>query len=304
MARVFDSVHVIVLLISMTSSRFGWIGPGFVNAGSIQDVVHARPFLTNAKNVLFEPYLPKKIPRSFESKSNLPATAKQYLIRVQQKKKSQVYKELVKITEYVQYLAYDTFLAPLTESEMEAVMKLEGVHKVAFHLPSAMKMPNEMAAYIESDSSEDFAANDGIRTIVSKSVTILVVVVAQLSPEDLKYFCHDHDSAVCSVQEATPGKILAIETNNACKRAILVRCSAHPMVRWLEEKKPAKALNKFASGIIQGNGEAPEQRHPFWEQGLTGDGEIIGPPNRNPSPQCSSEFPSQRVAAPSFPNPR
>jgi len=275
MPRVFDSFQAIVLLISLTSSRFGWFGPGVVNAGSIQHVVQARPFLTNAKNVLFEPY-DAYLHVKDKARSILPETANQYLIRVHEKKKSQVYQELVKISQYVQYLPYDTFLAPFTESEIAAVMKLEGVHNVAFHLPSAMKMSSGMATYIASDSSEDSNANVRARTPDSKPVTILVVIVAQFSPEDLQYFCHDHHSTVCRVREVTAGKILAIDTNVANKRAILVRCSAHPMVRWLEEKVAAKALNKFASGIVQGNGEAIEQRHPFWEKDLAGRGEIIG----------------------------
>jgi hypothetical protein len=272
---MLNSLQVMASLISMTSSRFGWLGGGFVDAGSIQDVVQARPLLVNAKNVLFEAYdasLQKNDLRSVEAKSNFPTTAKQYLIRVQEKKKSQVYKELLKFSEYVQYLAYDTFLAPLTEKEMEAVMQLEGVHTVAFHLPSAMKMTNEMAAFIASDSSADAS----VRTLDSKSVTIIVVIVAQFSPEDLLYICRDYEYEVCRVREVTPGRTLAIDTNVDNKRSILLRCQAHPMVRWLEEKVEAREFNKFASGIIQGNGESVEQRHPFWEKGLTGDGEIIG----------------------------
>ncbi len=107
------------------------------------------------------------------------------------------------------------------------------------------------------------------------SVTIYLVIVAQFSIEDLEFFCKDFNSSACQVLVVTPGKKLAVETKEINKRSIMVLCSAHPMVRWLEEKSEVMVLNKFASDIIQGNGNAMEQRHPFWEKNLTGDGEII-----------------------------
>jgi hypothetical protein len=273
MVPVVDSVLLMTFLISMTS--FGWYGSGsqaLVNAVSIQNVFQARPLLIRAKDISFEPH---SASLRRQAEFNL-ATADQYLIRVREEMKSRVYKELVNISEHVQYLPDDTFLLPLTKLELDKVLQMEGVHGVAYRLPSAMKMPNDVAAFIASDGS---AANDlrgADQSPQTDSVTIHLVIVAHFSSEDLNYFCQDYPPTTCKVQEVTPGKKLAIYTNRGNKGPIMMRCSTHPLVRWLEEVAEVRALNTFASGIIQGDGNSIEQRHAFWEKNLTGDGEIIG----------------------------
>jgi hypothetical protein len=299
---IVDSVRLKILLnVLLSLAAFGWYGAGLVNA--IQNVPQVRPLLIRAEHVKFEPY-----DGTLRRRSSLEAglnmrSANQFLIRCQEKRKSIVYKELKRISKYVQYLAHDTFLLPLTSGELESVLQIDGVHGEAYYLPSAMKMPNELAADIASDNSAK-SANDGrmavqpiqndaafiasdnfaksandermvVQSHQTNGVTIYLVIVAHFSEEDLDYFCQGYNPT-CKVRVVTPGKKLALDTDAHNKRSILVRCIAHPMVRWVEEKKDVTASIKFASGIIQGNGNAFEQHHPFWDKNLTGDGEIIG----------------------------
>ena len=261
-----DSGRLMFLLISMTS--LGWYETGkvFAHAQSIQDAFKARPLLIRAKNIVFEAYGSDEA--SLMKQSSLEAglkttSANQFLVRVQEHRKSFVYKELVLISNYVQYLPDDTFLLLLTNLELDKVLQIEGVHGVAYHLPAAMKMSTVVAEFIASDSK---SANDGRRAVQSHktdAVTIYLLIVTRLSIEDLDFFCKGYHPTKCTVREVTPGRKLAIDTDAENKGSIMVRCSAHPMVRWLQEKTKLKPMNKFASGIIQVNGNVIEQRHPF-----------------------------------------
>jgi hypothetical protein len=290
---LFNSVRLVNFLTLMIS--FGWFGTDqvFASAQSIQNVFQARPLLLRSKIITFEPYsLPLRRQRSLDAGLNL-STAVLYLIRVQEQRKSFVYKELLCISEYVQYLAHDTFQLPLTTSELDQVLQMEGVHPVAYRLPSAMKMSDEIVAVTDSNISvvsEDTFADESLlegtfnsdeRVAPEKDlntpVTIYLVIVGSFSTQDLEYFCRGYNSSVCQVREVTPDKKLAIDTNEINKRSIMNQCSAHPLVRWVQEKSNVKFMNKFASSAIQGFiGPALEQRHPFWEKNLTGHGEIIG----------------------------
>jgi hypothetical protein len=180
-----------------------------------------------------------------EAKFNL-ITSNQYRIFVQEEKKSLVYKDLVRFSKYVQYIPHDTFLLPLTKSELGSILQMEGVRRKAHYLPSAMKMPNEVSVFIASENSG--SAKSGRKTVQPRQTDgtkIYVVVVAQFSTEDQKNICQGFHPTTCRVREVLPGKKRNIDTNAENKKSITVRCP--PNGSMVEAKAEVKV---FSSSLL------------------------------------------------------
>jgi hypothetical protein len=240
-----------------------------------------RPLLTHGKS-----FVTRKIEVSAhndkeQNEARIAAIPHQYLIRVQEAKKSMVHAKLVQISSYVQYLAYDTFQIITTRSGIQKVFEIDGV-VAAYDFPTTLKLSEELVS--SDQNSESMTESKGSPKMrgnnrESVPVTINVLIAGNIQGESFDALCGEEDAriSVCSVREVTSGKKLAIDTDEKSLPAILQHCAAHPLVIWVEERKVLRTFNKYASRIVQGQGrQQNSSQHPFWERGLTGKGEIIG----------------------------
>ena len=232
---------------------------------------HGRPLLTRGKSfVMRSVEVPTENNEHFESRSHY--ISHQYLIRVEEAKKSIVHAQLVRMAPFVQYLAYDTFQIVITKSEISKVLGLSGVI-AAYDFPTTLKMHEELISFHQSSGSDVAKLRD--TNVDFAPFTLNVLITGHFKDGRLNDLCGSEVS-FCNVREVTPGKKLAIDTDKKNLRAILQQCTAHPLVTWVEERKDMKLHNKYASRIVQGQGRQNSSHHPFWEGGLTGKGEIIG----------------------------
>ena len=196
-----------------------------------------------------------------------------FLVRSDEGRKSTVYKQLSKISSFVQYLPYDTFQVLLTSEEAKLVVELDGVtglygiHADMKCQPSLLSQnkeprPSKMRRTIEN--------SDGFER------TLLVSFAGDIVAEDIQYICQGYDTFSCNARLSPKARRLALHVTDTIKVSIARRCIDHPLVTWVEERKEVYAFNKYSSSIIQGFDNSTKPHQPFWDAGLTGDGEIIG----------------------------
>ncbi len=108
--------------------------------------------------------------------------------------------------------------------------------------------------------------------------SLLVSLAHDIDVLDAKKFCEGFGDQTCNVHISfsSHGKRFSIQVDESSISNVLLRCIEHPLVTWVEEKKKMTALNKYASSLVQGSEGGDVHHRPFWDAGLTGDGEIIG----------------------------
>ena len=198
-----------------------------------------------------------------------------YLVRVNEQKKSLLYRQLSELSAYVKYVPYDTFQVLLTKSGVQSLLKIDGVMDI-YDSPAELKTRAPVTSQRQGPESEHDKSK---RKMDSGNQIQMVILAEDADFQTVNHFCHGYDETACKVRVLSDAKRLAIDTDVSSKESVMLRCVEHPLVTWVEEKKIMYAFNKYSSGTIQGFANSTQPHQPFWDAGLTGDNEIIGVAN-------------------------
>jgi hypothetical protein len=202
-----------------------------------------------------------------------------YVVRSDMQQRHVVMSSLTNLSHFVQYLPHDSFIVTLKRDLIDSIVDIEGVHDI-FILPPTMKVANDLANFLDEESNISESRRNSVQEPDSSgNIKLNVLIAGNMNQNDIQAICGNTGNPIyCRITASSTKEKIVIETNEECISKVVQRLAQHPLVRWVEERRPIHLNNKYASGLIQGTDSVDISSRQFWASGLFGDDEIIGTP--------------------------
>jgi hypothetical protein len=201
-----------------------------------------------------------------------------FLVRSENRNRTELYTELQRVSTYVRYFFKDTFVAALSADDVSTWSATE-----IFELPSAMKIQPELfIADRHGGMSEPHRWGHRIRRSGTESKCAAVqlsVALISTTPSieiEIDSLCSESsEHANMGLCRLKPGsgslRKRVVDTDECVQHLAAERLASHPLVTWVEIRSAMRLRNKYATRIVQSRNGASRT---LWEKGLKGEGEV------------------------------